>query len=299
MRNKARNTIFPRRRFTLLAALLVASASASADATLPRANAVPGGIEIARLGPATGDNPPIAFFDGRRVMVVRHDGYWDAVVGLPLNLETGDHTLSYRDGNADQEYTFLVHQKEYRSQHLVLRDTRKVDPDPASLARIHEEQGRLAAVLASWSEPTDDLPAMTQPVPGRLSSTFGLRRFFNGEPRAPHGGMDIAAPMGTPVHAPAPGVVIDTGNYFFTGNTVFIDHGRGLITMYGHLSKIGVTPGETVARGQVIGNVGMTGRATGPHLHWTVVLNGFAVDPALFLRATHRPTGPAMIHARR
>jgi murein DD-endopeptidase MepM/ murein hydrolase activator NlpD len=229
------------------------------------------------------DEKPVVRHGGRPVMVVRHADRWLAVVGLPLDLEPGEQWLDVQQPGADpRRIAFTVKPKQYRTQTLKVAPA-MVNPSPENEARIAKEQEKVRAALETFSP---DIPAtlrLVPPVPGPRSSSFGLRRVFNGEARRPHSGMDIAAPTGTPIKAPLAGRIIDVGNYYFNGGNVIIDHGQGLTTMYCHLSRIGVTVGQEVKRGEVIGAVGATGRVTGPHLHWGVSLSGVMVDPALFL----------------
>jgi murein DD-endopeptidase MepM/ murein hydrolase activator NlpD len=178
--------------------------------------------------------------------------------------------------------------KKYLTQHL------SVAPDQAELpaemlARYQKEREHLAQVLRTFSEPGPESLALLQPVPGRRSGSFGLRRVINGMPRSPHGGLDIAAPEGTPIVATAPGRVADAGDYLFLGQTLVLDHGQGMLSLYSHLSAIDVVVGATVPAGAPIGKVGATGRATGPHLHFSVYLNAASVDPAIFLPREQTP----------
>jgi len=167
-----------------------------------------------------------------------------------------------------------------------------VNPNKQDLERIGKESKIIRAALATWSEQTNVPFDFELPVHGRLSSPFGLRRYFNGQPRKPHSGLDIAADEGTPILAPASGTIIATGDYFFNGNTIFIDHGQGLITMFCHLNKIRVKPAQVVEKGQRLGDVGMTGRVTGPHLHWSVSLNNARIEPRLLLGPEFRTQLP-------
>jgi murein DD-endopeptidase MepM/ murein hydrolase activator NlpD len=242
---------------------------------------VPGGIKIIRLGPADTAMPYVDS-DGHRALVIQDASAWVAVIGIPLSAPLGQRQIIVHGANGRQEFEFTVGDKRYVSQSLKVAPG-QVNLSAADLARVNAERIRIDLALQSWSEPPPESLRMPAPVPGPRSSSFGSRRIFNGESRNPHSGMDIAAPAGTAVLSPIAGTVVDTGGYFFNGNTVFVDHGRGLISMYCHLSAIDVQPGQRVAAGTRIGAVGMTGRATGPHLHWGVSLNRAWVDPELFL----------------
>jgi len=261
---------------------LLAVAPCLATATdLPRENSVPGGIKIIRL-PVAGDATPYVEADGHRVLVVQDGTGWVAVVGIPLAAPLGARLVTVRGAAGSQEIEFSVGEKRYASQSLKVAP-RHVNLSAKDLARVNRERLRIDRALLHWSDSPPDTLRWPPPIPGVRSSSFGMRRVFNGESRNPHSGMDIAAAAGTPVMLPVAGTVIDTGDYFFTGNTVLVDHGRGLISMYCHLSAIDVQPGQRISAGTRIGAVGMTGRATGPHLHWALSLNRAFVDPELFL----------------
>ena len=248
---------------------------------LPHENAVPGGVKILHLDSA-GTSLPYVDADGHRALVLQDDSTWVAVIGIPLSAPLGMRQVIVRGTNGRQVIEFPVGNKRYASQSLKVAP-RQVNLSAADLARVNEEKIRIDHALSHWTEPPPESLRLPQPVPGPRSSSFGSRRIFNGEARNPHSGMDIAAPSGTPVLVPIAGTVVDTGEYFFNGNTVFVDHGRGLISMYCHLSAIDVKPGQRLAAGTRIGAVGTTGRATGPHLHWGLSLNRAWIDPELFL----------------
>lgn len=253
-------------------------------AALPQEEAVPGGVVILPLSPASSHKPK-ASFDDKPVLVVAENGLWQAVIGVPLDLQPGTHQLEVDKNGQPRSLTFKINDKQYPTQHITIKDKRKVNPNQYDMDRINRERERIDAALQHWTETNEVDFNFVWPVKGRVSGLFGRRRVFNGEPRQPHSGMDIAAATGTPIQAPAAGIIRGTGDYFFNGNTVFIDHGQGLVTMFCHLSRIDVKDGQPVEQGESIGLVGATGRVTGPHLHFGISLNDERVEPRLFLPA--------------
>ena len=246
--------------------------------TIAQDTAWPGGIARIDLGPAEGAAPVVHYGD-RRVLVTAVDGQWQAVVGVHLDAPLGTASIELADGGSRE---FAVEAHAYREQHLEVAPG-YVSLSEENLTRVDRERKIIDAALNNWEDIAISGVSMQKPVDGPHSSSFGSRRFFNGEPRSPHSGMDIAAVTGTPILAPLPGVVTATGDYYFNGNTVIVDHGQGLITMYCHLSQIDVDVGEEVSLDDQLGLVGATGRVTGAHLHFGTYLNGSAVDPELLL----------------
>lgn len=266
------------------ALFLLTLSGASQAAPHVRALAAPGGVAVIVLPDATELADVRAYYRERRVLLSRRDGIPHAWVGLPLDTEPGTHQLKLtRPDGTTETISFTVDDREYDTQHITIDDERMVTPDAEALKRIREESAEIRAALRTW-QARDALPSrLAQPVDGRFSSPFGLQRFINEKPRNPHRGLDIAAATGTPIQAPAGGEVVAVGDYYFNGRTVIMEHGQGLVTLYAHMDSVDVAQGDVVEAGELLGTVGATGRATGPHLHWGVYLNGTAVDPELFL----------------
>lgn len=264
-----------------LCIILFLSISFSANA-LPRESRVPGGIAIIPL--ETDQAQPVFSFQDKPVLITKQKGQSVAIVGIPLSLKPGEYFIQGHYGNdkALVKKFFQVKDKQYSTQHITIKDDRKVNPYQKDMDRIRKEQQRKRKAAAFWSDRNPDLAFLT-PVEGVMTGSYGRRRVFNGQPRRPHSGMDIAAEKGVRVASPAAGTVIESGDFFFSGNLVYIDHGHGLITLFAHLDRIDVKIGDKINKGQIIGAVGATGRVTGPHLHWSVALNGTWVDPALFI----------------
>ncbi|MCP4392391.1 MAG: M23 family metallopeptidase [Gammaproteobacteria bacterium] len=264
-------------RLTLLILLSIYLLPVAAQ---PRQSLVPGGIAVIKLGQ---DDPASYRFRGKPVLVTRINGVETALVGLPLSLKSGEHYIEASDAGQVRKKFFEIRDKKYSTQHITIKDKRKVNPYASDMDRILAEKARKQKARNHYSKVAVDVDFLL-PVEGVRTGSYGRRRVFNGQHRRPHSGMDIAANTGTPVLSPSAGEVIESGDFFFSGNLVYIDHGQGLISMFAHLSEIDVAIGDRIKKGQVVGKVGATGRVTGPHLHWSLGLNGSWIDPALFLQ---------------
>lgn len=262
--------------------LLILSGMASAsEKFLPQAQAVPGGVAIVEVGNANLPKPQY-IYKRDNLAVVEKDGFYFAIVGIALGAKVGKHYISHKQ--TGKKVPFIVKDYAYREQWLTIKNTRKVNPNQQDMTRINSERSKIWRAKNQFRRNIEPTFSMQLPIKNHyLSSGFGLKRFFNKQPRRPHGGLDIAAPRHTPIYAPADGKVVEAHNFFFSGNCVFIEHGMGLTTFYAHMHSINVKPGQMVKTGDLLGTVGDTGRVTGPHLHWSVGLNGNWVNPKLFV----------------
>jgi len=225
----------------------------------------------------------VAFGRGVRFFSSEMDETWRGLIGVDLETAPGDYPVEIRatidNGEIIQEvYTLQVVRKDFPTRHLKVNPN-FVNPPEEVIERITREAQTVADVFEKSSHVRYWSGEFRAPVPGNSTSGFGRRSVYNGEPRSPHSGTDFRAGSGTPVKAPNIARVVLTGELYFSGNVVILDHGWGLYSYFAHLSSIDVTEGEMVVTGQVVGKVGATGRVTGPHLHWTARLNGARVDP--------------------
>lgn len=249
--------------------------SALAIAQVPQDSRRPGGIAVV---PLTADITQVTF-QQKPVLISQEGQQRYAIVGIPLSTPLGSVQLDTNKTPIQIE----IKPYPYAEQRIKVTNQDYVNPNQSQLDRYAQEAKEQNDVYSSFTKSSwQTLPAFIRPTSGKFSNSFGRKRFFNGEERAPHSGLDIPAPIGQKVVAPADGVVIQTGSYF-NGQTVLIDHGQGLVSMFCHLSAIKVEKGQHIRQGETLGLVGKTGRVTGPHLHWGMSLNNARVDPQLFL----------------
>ena len=268
----------PSTRSIIFSAILLSSFSAFAQ---PQQALVPGGIALLKLPDYTQKTK--VYFKNKRVAVFPHENTWIAMAGIGLSTKPGDYDFSVKQADGKSLNSKVTVQfKKYDEQHLTIKNKRKVNPNEEDNARIISESTRKKKAKKQFTETTPNVDFIW-PVTGRISSIFGLRRFFNEQERRPHSGLDIAGDEGTPIKAAANGTVIDAGDFFFSGNMIYLDHGQGIVSLYAHLSKISVKPGDLVKQGDIIGNLGQTGRVTGPHLHFAIITNQTLIDPVFML----------------
>lgn len=243
-----------------------------------KADGIPGGIVIKTVPCGC-----TAYFQDHRVMVLNESQQCFAIVGIPLTIQPGKKDLTINQNNTQTTIPININEKQYPTKYLTIKHKKTIEPKEEIITRLHLEQKTIANIFKCWTYKKQINLNFELPVQGRFSSPFGAKRIINNTKTTRHRGIDIAAKTGTPIKAPANGIIINTGKYLLLGNAIFIDHGQGLITVYCHLSKILVKPKQVVKRGQIIGHVGNTGRSTGPHLHWGVSLNNARVNPLLFV----------------
>jgi murein DD-endopeptidase MepM/ murein hydrolase activator NlpD len=247
-------------------------------------NPIVGGIAVIDF--YTNNSNPKAFYNG--IPLYTHkikDKKWQVLVGIPLLTKPGIKKITIENNSTVKDVTFNVLKHKYKEQYITLSGKNKkyVNPNLKHIERIKKERIILTKARKQFSNKNLANGSFINPVDGIVTGEFGFRRFYNNEPRRPHTGIDYAGSIGTKIKAAATGKVILVGNFFFNGNTVFLDHGKGLISVYIHMDKILVKQGQSVKQGDFIGTIGSTGRSTGPHLHWGIYLNQTAVNPNLLL----------------
>lgn len=255
-----------------LIAALVFSAPAFAEKLEFAGPMVQGGLVGVRVDPGC----KVAL-DGRPVRVSR-DGVF--LLGFGRDATRAMLEVAWPGGKIETR-ELVVAARKFDIQRIDGLPEAFVTPPPEMEERIRREDELVARVRLRDDARTDFLKGFDWPVTGRISGVYGSQRILNGKPRAPHWGVDIAAPVGAPIHAPAAGTVTLAEDLYFTGWTVILDHGHGLSSVFMHMSAVSVKPGRRLKKGEELGKLGATGRATGPHLHWGMNLFKTRLDPAL------------------
>ena len=244
---------------------------------------IPGGIAVVDF--YTNHSNPKAFYSQIPVYTQQvNNTHWQALVGIPLLAKIGDKQLTIKDFST-RRIAFKVTEHDYKKQYITLKGKNKkyVNPNLQHMDRINLERPILSKARKVFSDTTIKHDAFIRPVSGVTTSPFGFKRFYNGQARRPHTGLDYAGDTGTEIKASSSGKVVISDEFFFNGNAVFIDHGQGLISVYIHMNKRLVTLGQIVKQGDIIGTIGQTGRATGPHLHFGIYLNQTVINPNLLI----------------
>jgi murein DD-endopeptidase MepM/ murein hydrolase activator NlpD len=247
-------------------------------------------VQILLTGPAKGSKiegywqgQPLEFFEVQ-------EREYESLLGVDFRMTPGTYPLEVQVINTDNtpstyRANIEVREEKFGVQRLTLPQN-MVTLDADTLKRVRKEAAKFRKLWSIHTPRRYWHGNFVRPLPGKLSTPFGLRRILNGEPRSPHSGVDLRATLGEPVKAANHGRIVLVGNFFFHGKAVVIDHGWGLYTMYFHLSEVDVAEGDLVGKSYVIGLAGSTGRATGPHLHWGVRLGGARIDPFALMRVT-------------
>jgi murein DD-endopeptidase MepM/ murein hydrolase activator NlpD len=216
---------------------------------------------------------------------VRVNNNGDFVVGLHRNAKPKVVIIEKTPEGVAQQYEFMVKQRQYNEQRVNGVPKKTVDIPAEELPKIRQESKLVKAARKIDSELQSFLEEFLWPANGIVSGVYGSRRYYNGKPGRPHYGLDIAAPQGSPVMAPASGVVsLVHDNMYFSGGTIILDHGHGISSTFIHLHKIHVKEGDKIKQGQLIADIGSTGRSTGPHLHWSMNWFGNRTDPQLLMK---------------
>jgi murein DD-endopeptidase MepM/ murein hydrolase activator NlpD len=239
-------------------------------------------VVLTILTPAPVESLRVRAFDRDLPSTAVNKTTFSVLVGIDLAVVPGTYRIAIESAAYRTRFPLLVTARKFATRTLNV-DPEFVNPPPGAVPRIQREAKELERIWQTSSSPKLWEGAFVPPVPQPANSAFGTRTILNGEPRSPHSGADFGSPTGTPIKAPNAGRVVLADSLYYTGNTVVIDHGIGLYSLFAHLSEIAVHVEDMVKTGDVIGAVGATGRVTGPHLHWSVRVNGARVDPVSLL----------------